>query len=641
MDVKMPGMDGFETAELIRQRKRSAHTPIIFLTASESADAQVFKGYTLGAVDYLVKPIVSKVLWSKVAVFVDIFRQAEQIKRQAEAMRQLEQREFIRRERRSSVADESQYAFHHLLVRDVAYSQIPRSARAAKHLAAAEWIESLGRAEDHAETIAHHYLRALEFAAATGQTLPEIADRARVALRSAGDRAHSLGSSDSAARLYESALELWPADDVDRPYVLISYGRARSEANAEGDEALVEASSSLEARDPEAAAEAEVILADIFWRRGRHAESVRHQDRAEVLVGDARPSRRKAYVVAQLSRFHMLAFEPEESIRLGEEALAMVERLGLNDMRAAVLNTLGTTRGALGDPGGVDQIDEAIALSRGQEPYELVRALNNRAHLLVHTGNLAELRPTVEEMNAVGESLGSREWIRWALDKKVTLEYLSGNWDDGWSIVDALVREVDAGMQHYLAGPWRMMRGRIQLARGDTAAATEQALRGLAEARDAGDPQVVAPLLVWNARLLGARREAHALFDEFIETWIRLRTAAAGPPGAIADAAMTARTLTREQEFEDAANRNVGAERWVEAALAYVSGDFVRAADLYGAIGTLPDEAEARLRAAEQLIEAGRRTEGDAELHRALAFWRSVGATGFVREGEALLAASA
>ena len=96
MDVKMPGMDGFETAELIRGRKRCAHTPIIFLTASESADHQVFEGYTLGAVDYLVKPIVSQVLRSKVSVFTDIFRQTEQIKRQAEVLCQMEQREHQR-----------------------------------------------------------------------------------------------------------------------------------------------------------------------------------------------------------------------------------------------------------------------------------------------------------------------------------------------------------------------------------------------------------------------------------------------------------------------------------------------------------------------------------------------------------------
>jgi len=96
MDVNMPGLDGFEAADLIRQRKRSAHTPIIFLTASERADDQVFKGYAHGAVDYLVKPIVPSVLRSKVSVFVDINRKTQQIQRQSELLRRLEQREHER-----------------------------------------------------------------------------------------------------------------------------------------------------------------------------------------------------------------------------------------------------------------------------------------------------------------------------------------------------------------------------------------------------------------------------------------------------------------------------------------------------------------------------------------------------------------
>jgi phosphoserine phosphatase RsbU/P len=83
LDVKMPGMDGFETAELIRQRKRCEHTPIIFMTAFEREEQQMFKGYSLRAVDYLCKPIIPQVLCSKVAVFVDLHRQARQIKEQA------------------------------------------------------------------------------------------------------------------------------------------------------------------------------------------------------------------------------------------------------------------------------------------------------------------------------------------------------------------------------------------------------------------------------------------------------------------------------------------------------------------------------------------------------------------------------
>jgi serine phosphatase RsbU (regulator of sigma subunit) len=96
MDVRMPEMDGFETAELIRQRERSQHTPIIFLTAYANDDVQVFKGYSLGAVDYLPKPIVPQVLRSKVSVFVDMFRKTEEIKQQAELLRELEQRQHQR-----------------------------------------------------------------------------------------------------------------------------------------------------------------------------------------------------------------------------------------------------------------------------------------------------------------------------------------------------------------------------------------------------------------------------------------------------------------------------------------------------------------------------------------------------------------
>jgi serine phosphatase RsbU (regulator of sigma subunit) len=96
MDVMMPEMDGFETAELIRQRKRSRHTPIIFLTAFAHDDLQVFKGYSHGAVDYLSKPVPSQVLRSKVSVFADIFRKGEEFKRQAELLRQLEHREHQR-----------------------------------------------------------------------------------------------------------------------------------------------------------------------------------------------------------------------------------------------------------------------------------------------------------------------------------------------------------------------------------------------------------------------------------------------------------------------------------------------------------------------------------------------------------------
>ena len=87
MDIAMPDLDGYETAELIRQHERSRLTPIIFLTANHYAEAHVFRGYSIGAVDYLLKPLVPEVLLSKVNVFVELYHNRQTLKAQAAALR--------------------------------------------------------------------------------------------------------------------------------------------------------------------------------------------------------------------------------------------------------------------------------------------------------------------------------------------------------------------------------------------------------------------------------------------------------------------------------------------------------------------------------------------------------------------------
>lgn len=88
LDVSMPDMDGFETAALIRQRKKSEHTPIIFVTAINKTDVHVLTGYSLGAVDYIFKPIVPEILRSKVSVFVELQRKTAQVEHLNKALRQ-------------------------------------------------------------------------------------------------------------------------------------------------------------------------------------------------------------------------------------------------------------------------------------------------------------------------------------------------------------------------------------------------------------------------------------------------------------------------------------------------------------------------------------------------------------------------
>ena len=150
--------------------------------------------------------MVGKVFWVGAVEAVDgVTRwQAEEL------FHALERKEFVQRSRASSVGSETEFAFRHVLIRDVAYGQIPRAARAEKHERVAGWIGSLGRGDDQAELVAHHYLQALELAEASGRSTDSLVNAARFAFRDAGERAAALSVADGARRLFDAALKLWP-----------------------------------------------------------------------------------------------------------------------------------------------------------------------------------------------------------------------------------------------------------------------------------------------------------------------------------------------------------------------------------------------------------------------------------------------
>src|ERR687893_2432824 len=89
LDVFMPGMDGYETAQIIRSREQTKRIPIVFLTAVNKEDDHLIRGYSMGAVDYVFKPVEPVVLRSKVAVFVDLYEKTREIQRKAKQEQQL------------------------------------------------------------------------------------------------------------------------------------------------------------------------------------------------------------------------------------------------------------------------------------------------------------------------------------------------------------------------------------------------------------------------------------------------------------------------------------------------------------------------------------------------------------------------
>jgi PAS domain S-box-containing protein len=103
LDVHMPGMNGFETAALIRKQEKTKNLPIIFLTASNMDDPHLIRGYNIGGFDYISKPFIPELLKSKVAIFVDLFNKTEEVRRQAELVCEFERREH-ERERAETLA---------------------------------------------------------------------------------------------------------------------------------------------------------------------------------------------------------------------------------------------------------------------------------------------------------------------------------------------------------------------------------------------------------------------------------------------------------------------------------------------------------------------------------------------------------
>jgi tetratricopeptide (TPR) repeat protein len=585
--------------------------------------------------------VIGKVFWAgAVAALVGRLRGAALDER----LHGLERKQFVRRERRSSVADETQYAFVHLLVRDVAYGQIPRTARAEKHRLAASWIESLGRPQDHAEMLAHHYVSALRLTQAAGRDAEQLEQRTRSALSDAADRALSLNSYVAAARSYEAALELWPQGSFERAELLFRAGRARALAGDEGDELLLQARDALLVHgDRDKAAEAEILLCDLIWRQGRRDLAHEHLARARSLVEGTGPSRSAAFVLTQIARFLFLAGRREEAARLGVSGLAMAEALGLDEIRADALCWMGSSRVMQwGDRSGVEDLGRSIEIAaQANAPLQLCRAYNNLGAVLEVLGEMEQAFTVRLEGERIAERLGAGTWVRWFRGVLPNARYRLGEWDEALRMSDDFIAEIEAGAPHYLEAQVRVTRARMRLARADPAGAIRDAEIALPAGRAAQDAQMLYTALAACAYVFsvtGRDDEGTALTDEYVET---LRRGVAPQWGItyLPILASAAVRLGRAEELVDALAGHLQLP-WTEAARAFASGDFARAAKIYAGIGSKPDEMEARFRAAESLLEQGSSAEADEQLRRAVAFWRSVGATRYVEEGEALLAAS-
>jgi predicted ATPase/class 3 adenylate cyclase len=551
----------------------------------------------------------------------------------------LERREFVRRERRSSVAGENEYAFRHLLVRDVAYGAIPRATRAERHRRAADWIEALGRPEDHADLLAHHYLSALELSRAAGLDPGLLAGSAANALRRAGDRAFGLNAFGSAARFYDEALELGVDDEL-RPQVLFRLGSALHRAADERRiEVLEEARDAhLVLGDPETAAEASALLAEAFWYRGQNDPSRKHLDRALELVRGRGATPAAARVLAGAARYSMLAGEHREAVRVGGEALAMAEQLGLEDVIPNVLNSIGTARANGGDRSGIADLERAIETALATNNPDAARAYNNLASTLTWYGELGRAGELWLEGKAVAERLGNATVGRFIAWQLIWVDHTAGKWDAALAAAEEFIAECEAGSPHYSHGSAYAIRADILLARDDAERALAAAERSLELAREVKDPQAVHPALALMLKVdleLGRTERARKVAAELMSSLGRTEN-----DEGLMQLALAAHELGIADDVSSLVAR-ASDRRWTQIIALVADGRFEQAAEQLSEIGDRSTEAEVRLLAAAELAAGGHRGEADEQLRKALAFYRSVGATRYIREGEALLVKSA
>jgi class 3 adenylate cyclase len=541
---------------------------------------------------------------------------------------ELERRELLRRMPGSRVAGEVEVAFQHVLVREVAYAQLPRAARADRHQRAAAWLEQLApnRTADRAELLAHHYTQALTYARAAEQPTAELADRARLALRQAGDHATTLGTDVTAARYYTQALALWPQKDPQRPELELRAGKARCFGEGTGQDLLENARDGLLAAGArERAAEAETLLGRLAYLQGR-PRSV-HFARALELVADAPPSRSTLAVLNGCMLHLMIADRHTEALAVARQALVMAATLGARDVEATALGIIGAATINQGDPSGLADVERCVAMYEEQGSSHAVGWHINLAYARSILGDLHGSFAATKAAWQTAHRYGRLADLRYIELEQVAEHYWTGRWDQALHTVESVVAEAAGGTRDYIECDCRLWRGRIRLARGERDAALQDATRALELARESGDAQNLDPALAVTARvLLAADRhvEAGELVDELLAS---LQGRVLNPDLGI-DLAVDLAQLGYPAGTLD----QVQASPWLEAVHAYLAGDPGRAARIYAQIGSRPDEAYARLHAARELIAIGQQTQATTELDIALSFYREVVASTYLTE---------
>jgi tetratricopeptide (TPR) repeat protein len=325
----------------------------------------------------------------------------------------------------------------------------------------------------------------------------------------------------------------------------------------------------------------------------------------------------------------------QEAIALAREALALAEALGLQDLRADTLVTLGTARWNDGDAEGVADIEEGLRIATEHNALSAAqRAYTNLASVAADRGDPRRFQFLVEGKR-VATRLGARERERFIEAQLIVVRARQGAWDEALRLATDFIAECEHGSPHRQEQRLHIVRARIYYARDDLDAAWTECEKALSLARATHDPQSIATALTSVAEIYaqaGRVDEAKTLVEETMSD-----TAAASEMSV--SLAWVADWIGLDKRKLEPLLDRLPHKFWRQLGELMLNREFARVADIVDKMGAKDIEADARIRAAEALLERKQPDDAAAQVEQALVFFRSVGATRYIREAKQLRAA--
>jgi tetratricopeptide (TPR) repeat protein len=377
--------------------------------------------------------VIGKVFWSGAVAFVSSVEEPEV----REHLHALGRKELVRPAPASTIREQAEYTFWHALVRDVAYGQIPRAARASKHQRAAVWLESIAgeRLGDLAEILAYHATSALALARAAGVTegIPELELVTARYLRLAAARAMALDLAKAEAHLTQ-AMELTPRGHRDRAPVVASLAEAAFHAGRleEANRLYKEAIDALTSQgDVRQAAQAMARRSVVLEYRGDTGSGRALLSEAIKLLSQGPPGPELPLSLATSAGSLLVAGRYQEAIAEADRAIDLAEQVGEATAAARARGFRGFARAVQGDLGGIKEQRRALAELRALGAGRSTAIVyNNLASCLIHVEGSQAALGVFRDGVEFADTRGLREMVMALQNSMLTALFEVGDWDE-------------------------------------------------------------------------------------------------------------------------------------------------------------------------------------------------------------------